>query len=54
MTIFALSTELGVSGIAVIRLSQQKTKKVIKLLIGKEPPNLRKVTLIKINKIIRR
>ena len=29
MTIFALSTELGVSGIAVIRLSRQKTKKVI-------------------------
>ena len=36
MTIFALSSGPGISGVAVIRLSGQDTSKVIKLLTGKE------------------
>jgi tRNA U34 5-carboxymethylaminomethyl modifying GTPase MnmE/TrmE len=35
MTIYALSTGPGVSGIAVIRVSGEETSKVIKLLTGK-------------------
>ncbi len=51
MTIFALSSGPGISGIAVIRLSGRDTSKVIKLLTGKEPPKPRVATLTKINKI---
>src|SRR5210317_510299 len=51
MTIFALSTGPGVSGIAVIRISGSETAKVIKLLTKKELPNPRVATLRKINKI---
>ena len=51
MTIYALSSGPGISGVAVIRLSGQDTSKVIKLLTGKEPPNPRVATLRKINKI---
>ena len=51
MTIYALSTGPGISGVAVIRLSGQDTSKVIKLLTGKEPPKPRVATLRKINKI---
>ncbi len=51
MTIFALSSGPGISGVAVIRLSGQDTSKVIKLLTGKEPPKPRVATLRKINKI---
>ena len=51
MTIYALSSGPGISGIAVIRLSGQETSKVIKLLTGKEPPKPRVATLRKINKI---
>ena len=51
MTIFALSTGPGVSGIAVIRISGQETSKVIKLLTGKSIPEPRLATLRKINKI---
>ena len=35
MTIFALSTGPGISGVAVIRISGNETSKVIKLLTGK-------------------
>ena len=51
MTIYALSTGPGISGVAVIRLSGQDTSKVIQLLTGKEPPKPRVATLRKINKI---
>ena len=51
MTIYALSSGPGVSGIAVIRISGQETSKVIKLLTGKSVPKPRVATLRKINKI---
>ena len=38
MTIYALSSGPGISGVAVIRISGQETAKVIKLLTGKEIP----------------
>ncbi len=51
MTIYALSSGPGISGVAVIRLSGQDTSKVIKLLTSKGPPKPRVATLRKINKI---
>ncbi len=51
MTIYALSTGPGVSGVAVIRISGKETSKVIRLLTKKEPPKPRVATLRKINKI---
>ena len=51
MTIYALSSGPGISGIAVIRISGQKTSKVIELLTGKSVPKPRVATLRKINKI---
>jgi tRNA modification GTPase len=51
MTIYALSTGPGVSGIAVIRISGQETSKVIELLTCKSVPKPRLATLRKINKI---
>ena len=51
MTIYALSSGPGISGVAVIRLSGKKTSKVIKLLTSKELPKPRVATLRKINKI---
>ncbi len=51
MTIFALSSGPGISGVAVIRLSGKETSKAIKLLTGKELPKPRVATLRKINKI---
>ena len=51
MTIFALSSGPGISGIAVIRISGEETIKIIKLLTGKEVPEPRIATLRKINKI---
>ena len=51
MTIYALSSGAGISGVAVIRLSGQDTSKVIQLLTGKEPPKPRVAPLRKINKI---
>ena len=51
MTIYALSTGPGISGIAIIRVSGQKTKKVIELLTNKKLPKPRVATLRKINKI---
>ena len=49
MTIYALSSGPGVSGIAVIRISGQETSKVIKLLTSLPTPRV--ATLRKINKI---
>ena len=51
MTIYALSSGPGVSGIAVIRVSGEETLRVIKLLTGKKVPTPRVATLRKINKI---
>ena len=51
MTIYALSSGPGISGVAVIRLSGQETSKIIKLLTDKEVPKPRVATLRKINKI---
>jgi len=51
MTIYALSSGPGISGIAIIRISGDETSRVIKLLTGKEPPKQRVATLRKINKI---
>jgi tRNA modification GTPase len=51
MTIYALSSGPGVSGIAVIRISGQETSKAIELLTGKNLPKPRVATFRKINKI---
>ena len=51
MTIYALSTGPGISGIAVIRISGKETSKAIELLTGKSIPKPREATLRKINKI---
>ncbi|MDA7442236.1 tRNA uridine-5-carboxymethylaminomethyl(34) synthesis GTPase MnmE [Candidatus Pelagibacter ubique] len=51
MTIYALSTGPGISGIAIVRVSGEDTKKVIKLLTGAVIPEPRVATLRKINKI---
>ena len=51
MTIYALSTGPGISGIAIVRVSGEDTKKVIKLLTGAVIPKPRVATLRKINKI---
>ena len=45
MTIYALSSGPGISGVAVIRLSGQETSKIIKLLTDKEVPEPRVATL---------
>jgi len=50
MTIYALSTASGVSGIAVIRVSGKKTAEVIKKLTGLKLPRPRVATLRKFNK----
>jgi len=51
MTIYALSTGPGISGVAIIRISGSETKLVIELLTGKPAPQPRLATLRKINKI---
>jgi len=51
MTIYALSTGPGISGIAIIRVSGEDTKKVIQLLTNTSIPKPRVATLRKINKI---
>ena len=51
MTIYALSSGSGLSGIAVVRISGKDTSNVIKILTGKSPPIPRVATLRKINKI---
>jgi|TARA_B100000780_G_scaffold110715_1_gene77482 tRNA modification GTPase len=51
MTIYALSTGPGISGIAIVRVSGEDTKKVIQLLTNAIIPEPRVATLRKINKI---
>ena len=51
MTIFALSTGPGISGVAIIRISGAETKNIIKYLTNKDVPPPRLATLRKINKI---
>ena len=51
MSIYALSTGPGVSGVAIIRVSGKNTKKIIKLLTNKPLPAPRIATLRKIHKI---
>ena len=51
MTIYALSTGPGVSGVAIIRTSGKDTKKIIQSLTNKTLPEPRDATLRKINKI---
>ncbi|MDA7689132.1 tRNA uridine-5-carboxymethylaminomethyl(34) synthesis GTPase MnmE [Candidatus Pelagibacter sp.] len=51
MTIYALSTGPGVSGIAVVRVSGSQTSLVIETLTGKALPKARLATLRKIKKI---
>jgi tRNA modification GTPase len=51
MTIYALSTGPSVSGIAIIRVSGENTKKIIESLTNKSVPVPRVATLRKINKI---
>jgi tRNA modification GTPase len=51
MTIYALSSGPGISGVAIIRVSGLKTAKVIKSLTGGELPTPRVATLRNINKI---
>ena len=45
MTIYALSSGPGMSGIAVIRVSGEETAKVVKALTGCELPKPRLATL---------
>ena len=51
MTIYALSTGPGVSGVAIVRVSGKETSTVIKLLTNNKLPDPRVATLRKINKI---
>ncbi|WP_440635078.1 tRNA uridine-5-carboxymethylaminomethyl(34) synthesis GTPase MnmE [Candidatus Pelagibacter sp. HIMB1746] len=51
MTIFALSSGPGISGVAIIRISGQKSSEVIKLLTRANLPKPRVATLRKIQKI---
>ncbi|MDC0060742.1 tRNA uridine-5-carboxymethylaminomethyl(34) synthesis GTPase MnmE [Candidatus Pelagibacter sp.] len=51
MTIYALSSGAGVSGVAIIRISGPETKNVLKSLTKKEIPQSRVATLRKINNI---
>ncbi len=51
MTIYALSSGLGTSGISVIRVSGPETKEVIAKLTNGVFPKTREATLKKINKI---
>ena len=51
MTIYALSTGPGVSGIAIIRISGSEASNVIKSITNEEIPKPRMATLRKINYI---
>jgi len=51
MTIFALSTGPGISGVAIIRISGSETSTVIKSLTNDKMPEPRRATLRKINNI---
>ena len=51
MTIYALSSGPGVSGIAVIRLSGSKVEKIVKILTNDQLPKPRQATVKKFSKI---
>ena len=51
MTIFALSTGPGISGVAIIRISGNETRKVVEALTGEPLPRPRVACLKKFNKI---
>ena len=51
MTIYALSSGPGISGVAIIRISGSDASKAITLLTGKSLPKPRVATLRKINNI---
>ena len=51
MTIYALSTGPGVSGVAIVRISGPEASNVIESLTSKEIPSPRTATLRKINYI---
>ena len=51
MTIYALSSGSGISGVAVIRISGPDTKKVIEKLTNSKNFRPRTATIKKINKI---
>ena len=51
MTIYALSSGPGISGVAIIRISGSETSKAISLLTGKALPSPRVASLRKINSI---
>ena len=51
MTIYALASGSGISGVAIIRISGDNVKEVVKLLTGMELPRPRVATLRKINNI---
>jgi len=51
MTIYALSTGPGISGVAIIRISGKESRNVIKSLTGMNLPPPRVATIRKINKI---
>ena len=51
MTIYALSTGPGISGIAIVRVSGAEASQVVKKLTGKDVPTPRVATMRKINKI---
>ena len=51
MTIYALSSGPGISGVAVIRISGSETKNILKKLTNNNLPRPRVATLKKINKI---
>ena len=51
MTIFALSSGPGISGVAIIRISGDQTSSIVKSLTGKDLPKPRFAALRKINKI---
>ena len=51
MTIYALSSGAGISGVAVIRISGEKTKDIIRQITGRELPKPRIASLNKIREI---
>ena len=51
MTIYALSTGPGISGVAIIRISGPNTAEILKLLTGRSKLKPRVATLLKINNI---
>ena len=48
MTIYALSSGPGISGVAVIRISGKETSEILKLLTKKNLPKPREATIKKI------